>query len=450
MRKSYIAAHIWATALTFLLALAPLPVSAQNVELTPGKSTGRTHIRAVAVVEFTGEEPMSGKFRVVPVSVFRNGDFIDGEIYLADPVPLALRDDTIYELQESGKPVGYITVKGQAHTASAVMKRDEDGAADEEDAADLYGMGILQKSAPDVQMASAAPAKIVLPEEHRFDDVHAKDPKKRRRDRDKDKDKTADKDKGQDKSSTADKSKPPVQIATMPPASLESDPDRPTLSHAAHKEVTIMPESVALNGDVRAMVAVSDPTNKDARPYRYDFTPAEEQKYRARMIALAYQEAAQQAKARGRAVPAATKWQDVQVRAFNLSLDNTATLILTATLPGGDTTAEHPVMKHAARTRKTEQLKVAQQQELPKIAPEQYVTLVARINLEDEVRKTFFELTDRDRFDIAPRLTLVDAVDADGDGRGELLFREHTDQGLAWGIYRAGPDTMTKLYDSAE
>ncbi len=77
------------------------------------------------------------------------------------------------------------------------------------------------------------------------------------------------------------------------------------------------------------------------------------------------------------------------MRAFNLSLDNVATLILSAT-----------------RCR---------------AKPEQYLTLVARVNLEDEAQRTFFQVTDRDRFDIAPRLTLVDAVDVDGDGRGRIV-----------------------------
>jgi hypothetical protein len=49
---------------------------------------------------------------------------------------------------------------------------------------------------------------------------------------------------------------------------------------------------------------------------------------------------------------------------------------------------------------------------------------------------------------MTPRLDLVDAVDADGDGRGELLFRETTDQGTGWVIYRATADKLWKMYDS--
>jgi hypothetical protein len=47
-----------------------------------------------------------------------------------------------------------------------------------------------------------------------------------------------------------------------------------------------------------------------------------------------------------------------------------------------------------------------------------------------------------------PRLQLVDALDADGDGRGELLFREISDNGTGWRIYRATADKLWKLFDS--
>jgi len=47
------------------------------------------------------------------------------------------------------------------------------------------------------------------------------------------------------------------------------------------------------------------------------------------------------------------------------------------------------------------------------------ITLIARTNLEGELRKLFFSETDSAHLDVAPRMELIDAVDADGDGRGE-------------------------------
>jgi hypothetical protein len=44
-------------------------------------------------------------------------------------------------------------------------------------------------------------------------------------------------------------------------------------------------------------------------------------------------------------------------------------------------------------------------------------------------------------------MELIDAVDADGDGRGELLFREISDAGSVYGIYRAGADQLFPLFE---
>jgi hypothetical protein len=54
--------------------------------------------------------------------------------------------------------------------------------------------------------------------------------------------------------------------------------------------------------------------------------------------------------------------------------------------------------------------------------------LIARTNLEGELRKLFFSQTDSRHLDVSPRMELIDAVDADGDGRGELLFRRTFDE----------------------
>jgi hypothetical protein len=43
-------------------------------------------------------------------------------------------------------------------------------------------------------------------------------------------------------------------------------------------------------------------------------------------------------------------------------------------------------------------------------------------------------------------LELIDAVDADGDGRGELLFREVGDAGSAFVVYRVIGDRLYPLF----
>jgi len=75
------------------------------------------------------------------------------------------------------------------------------------------------------------------------------------------------------------------------------------------------------------------------------------------------------------------------------------------------------------------------------------VTLVVKVDMYGDLRKLSAIVTDTNHLDQTPRLELIDAVDADGDGRGELLFRQVTDAGNAWGVYRAGADELFPLFE---
>jgi len=44
-------------------------------------------------------------------------------------------------------------------------------------------------------------------------------------------------------------------------------------------------------------------------------------------------------------------------------------------------------------------------------------------------------------------MELIDAVDADGDGRGDLLFRRTSDSGSSYAIYRATADQLWPLFE---
>ncbi len=76
------------------------------------------------------------------------------------------------------------------------------------------------------------------------------------------------------------------------------------------------------------------------------------------------------------------------------------------------------------------------------------VMLVARTDIYGNLRKLYSGVTDKYHLDVTPRLELIDVVDADGDGRGELLFRETSDVGSGYMIYRATADKLWKMFDS--
>ncbi|HEY0565681.1 MAG TPA: hypothetical protein VGC88_08865 [Terriglobales bacterium] len=435
-----------------LMVLAASAAAAHAQVLTtpdrPGVETkvsggAHTKIRALSVVEYSGDKPESGNFRVVPVTVFVGGSFKDGEAFLANPTPFTLSPGTIYEVQESGNPLGYVTVK-------------RDGVSQTDPNADPihYGIGTLDKKAPDEVIAKAAPAQVTINDSEtlHYYDPTLKDKKHRRgKGKDKDKDKNADdkddkndKDAGKsgsdkDKQTTAstqgprdDNDAPTLKKRkeqnqtqqqqdqasmtngqpVLPGAVVDADPDRPRLSRGKPATVaSAVPETVALNQNYHALVAVSDPNNKESHAFRYEFNAGDEQRYRNQMIKLAVSEA----KVQKKTLPPPAQWKDIVVRGYTLTMDNAATMVLSATVPGNTP---------------------------------QYITLAARIDLEGELRRLFFQVTDASRFDIAPRMTLVDAVDADGDGRGELLFRVQSDQGTGWAIYRVTPDDLRKLFDT--
>jgi hypothetical protein len=80
--------------------------------------------------------------------------------------------------------------------------------------------------------------------------------------------------------------------------------------------------------------------------------------------------------------------------------------------------------------------------------PQYSVMLVAYPDIYNNLHRLYVGVTDKMHLDVTPQLELIDAVDADGDGRGELLFRQTSDQGTGWAIYRATGDKLWKMYDS--
>ena len=121
--------------------------------------------------------------------------------------------------------------------------------------------------------------------------------------------------------------------------------------------------------------------------------------------------------------------QNVVIRAFDLDLSNDAILVLTAEVPGSYVTPGH--------------------KGTPGKFVSRYITLIARMNFEGDLERMSASVTDSSRLDVAPRLELIDAVDVDGDGLAELLFREYSFDQKGFIIYGAGRGAVTKVFEGA-
>jgi len=190
--------------------------------------------------------------------------------------------------------------------------------------------------------------------------------------------------------------------------------------------------------EVQLIPAISDAGGPETQSYVFVLKAGEEEEFRKKMLAMAADEIRAHDKAmnseaigaaphpakRGKPAPVKAfqpNFKDVELRVFDLTNSNEATLVLTAK-------AERPASESAA-------------------AREYLVTLVAREDLNGEFHKVFSAFTDAQHLDVEPRWELIDAVDANGDGAGELLFRKIFDTGSAYAIYRVIGDLLYPLFE---
>lgn len=454
--------------------------------------------RALGLVQLSPK----GKARIIPVAVMMDGKFYDASSYKAAPVPMALDFGIVYEGFSTGVSQGLFTITqpGQLnHTWIAEGKWLPAGSIDPSK---------KKKYTPPVIEDDDKDSRPVLHRRTPPEAESGSESKEQNKSKEKDNDKSGDGNKGQQTSTAtgSSTSMPNTTTATAPasaPAPAETakatppadpskdapktsapasaakasapsandeepigDPNRPrlrrgkpeTVQHdepfatfAPANEAVPGPSSTAAGGGtsnatakdaspppVILIPAISDAGGPDPRPYNYDLKPVEEAIYRNKMLELATTQllgksgskpaAAKKVSASnpGRSgaakVPSPT-FDDVRLRIFDLSSSNEPVLVLSAKA----------------------QLPKAGAADVP--AEPKEITLIARTNLEGELRKLFFEQTDSRHLDVVPRMELIDAVDADGDGRGELLFRRTFDDGSAYAIYRVTADRLWPLYE---
>jgi hypothetical protein len=375
----------------------------------------------------------NGKAHLLPITVMIDGKFYDAGAYKANPVPMALEPETVYEALKSGVSQGLFTVSGaidekESWVADGKWRSSADIKADAErnkaEAAkkaykapdDTSGPPKLRR-APQSSDQTSAPPQTTPP---------ASSPKS-----------------APSAESTAPKSAPATSSTASTAATSKAEssspdaPDRPVLRHQApaettHEQTKSGTQDEPLKGPIQFIPAVSDSDGAEPRPYTYQVKPEEEQKFLKTMMRMAADEV--KARARqllGESEPAAKpsrktgrpgvtpQLQDVQMHIFDLTSSNEPVLVLTAT-------ATIPNARVAL----------------------QYTTaLVTREDIYGELHKVFAQTTDDQHLDVIPKYEFIDAVDADGDGRGELLFRTSRDSGTAFNIYAVIGDRLWPLFE---
>jgi hypothetical protein len=201
--------------------------------------------------------------------------------------------------------------------------------------------------------------------------------------------------------------------------------------------------SPAPAGTTEFVPAISDAAGPLPHSFVYAWEHGEDREQIKQMLALASDQLRALLKARAQgavgAKPAGTSahrpaakakdpvFENVNMRSFDLWNNDQPVLVLTAE-------AHFPPSAGAAADAKA--------------STTYSVTIAARTDIYYNLRKLYAGITDKYHLDVTPRLDLIDAVDADGDGRGELLFRETSDNGSGYVIYRAAADSLWKMFDS--
>jgi len=103
---------LWITAAALLAAA--FPAAAQYPGQITNAQKNASTLRAIAVLEWTGDEAHPKTSRLVPICIFDGHDLEDADIYLARPYPLALTSDVEYQLLQDGKPSGLFDIETAA------------------------------------------------------------------------------------------------------------------------------------------------------------------------------------------------------------------------------------------------------------------------------------------------------------------------------------------------
>jgi hypothetical protein len=232
------------------------------------------------------------------------------------------------------------------------------------------------------------------------------------------------------------------------PAESFADEDVPGYSKPGAKldanAGKVVATPAATPSDVQLIPAISDAAPSQLRPFTFDWLKGEEDDRRKQMVALAKEQLRAYIEARAknntasrpahaaaahRAALPEPVLETVQMSAYDVWRSNQPVMVLSAKahMP--------PAPAGSAHSEYDSELQYS-------------LVIVAYPDIYNNLHQLYASVTDKFHLDMTPRLELIDAVDVDGDGYGDLLFRETTDQGTGWAIYRPTADRLWKMYDS--
>jgi hypothetical protein len=443
---------------TILIGTAAAAAFGQYPGQVANKSKDTPELRAIAVLEYTGDESKPKSSRLVPITVYDGQALQDGNVYLARPQPLALAGEVEYELERNGEPIGLFDIKNSGQEQGSWV-----------------GYGAWKP------MPSAKPAlpKPVIDEGFDANDdkpvLHRKHPDESKRsgsgnsgssdssssappadpDRPTLHKKTPDPDSGTTNSDSAtdpdrptlhkkdstDPNQPVLHAksnASEDPDESNSaftDPDRPRLKRGKGNgnSLNVLPSLMGLPPDMNQAVAVSDAKNRPDHPWTYAWAnPEDELKMKRSMESIARdalglapptaKPAPKRTASKSKSKPAAPappppELTGEQFRVFELAYGSGATLVLSA---------------HT---------------DAP-LAQQKFVTLIAQPDLYGNVLVLLKNVADGSHLDDVPRMRLVDAVDAMADNRGELLFELRGATQRQFALYRVLRGTAEKVFVS--
>lgn len=428
--------HLYRRTLLRASAAALILCSALALFASAYQHRASHRLRATALLELNTDPSGAVTTRLIPITILDQGRFRDASIYESKPRPMALENGVVYEAQKSGVPVGYVTISngermqdtwiasGKWQPVSEVQAAAAPKPASPQASSSSTGddRPILHRGGGSEPTPQATPpiSDSDRPILHRGEESQPQSQPQSQP--------VPDTSSTSDADAPADPNRPVLRRRTPASSSSASAPPAPQASAPAptapaRQTVALRPLPVAATG-LQTFVAVSDAQPSDTRSYDYIWKPGEQQQVEAKMRKLALAQLPNEATQGNE-----HSMTNLVIRAFDLDLSNDAVMVLTAEVPGG----------YLARGTKA----------APGKFVSRYITLIARVNSEGDPERLAVSVTDSSQLDIAPRLEFIDAVDVDGDGLAELLFREYGADQKSFIIYGIGHGAITKVFEGA-